>query len=176
MGIFRELQKRDFSNDDSLVCCILSHGEEGKIFRSESRAVELDDIKNLFTAKECPKLQGKPKLFFIQACRGKVQTKAVAKWDPGCKVQADDGGKTRPNMADFFFGYATAPGHVAFRDPAHGSWYTSELCQVFCTYAKFTELKQMHTKVNNNVGKYGQEGEKEAPEQHISLVKDLYFF
>lgn len=34
----------------------------------------------------------------------------------------------------------------------------------------------MHTKVNNNVGKYGQEGEKEAPEQHISLVKDLYFF
>ena len=131
LGIFRELQKRDFSNDDSLVCCILSHGEEGKIFGSDSRAVELDDIKNLFTAKECPKLQGKPKLFFIQACHGKVQTKALAKWDPGYKVQADDDGKTRPNMADFFFGYATAPGHVALHDPAHGSWYISELCEVF---------------------------------------------
>lgn len=177
LGIFRELQKRDFSNDDSLVCWILSHGEEGKIFRSDSRAVELDDIKNLFTAKECPKLQGKPKLFFIQACRGKVQTKAVAKWDPGCKVQADDGGKTRPNMADFFFGYATAPGHVAFRDPAHGSWYISELCQVFVPMQSLLSwsrcIQKLITMLVNN---YGQEGEKEAPEQHISLVKDLSFF
>ena len=176
LGIFKELQKRDFSKDDSLVCCILSHGEEGKIFGSDSRPVELDDITNLFTAKECPKLQGKPKLFFIQACRGKVPTKAVAKWDPGIKVQADDGGQTRPVMADFFFGYATPPGHAAFRNIDHGSWYISELCQVFCTYAKFAELKEMHTKVNNNVGTYGWNGTKEAPVQHSLLTKDLYFF
>ena len=176
LGIFHELQKRDFSNDDSLVCCILSHGEEGKIFGTDGIPFELDDVTNLFTANECPKLQGKPKLFFIQACRGKEPTKPVAKWDPGVKVQADDSGATRPVMADFFFGYATPPGHAAFRNIDHGSWYISELCQVFCTYAKFTKLTDMHTKVNYNVGTYGSKGMKEAPVQYSLLTKDLYFF
>lgn len=173
-GVFKELHKRDFSSHDSLVCCILSHGEEGKVFGSDSRAVELDEVTSYFTADKCPKLQGKPKLFFIQACRGKVPTKAVAKWDPGSKVQRDDGGATRPVMADFFFGYATPPGYAALRDTEHGSWYISELCEV---YAKFAELKEMHTKVNKNVGdKTGtcdSKEVKEAPEQHSRLTKDF---
>jgi len=179
LGIFEELKERDFSSHDSLVCCILSHGEEGKVFGSDSRAVELDGIISLITADKCPTLQGKPKLFFIQACRGKVSTKAVAKWDPGFKVQRDDGGATRPVMADFFFGYATPPGFAAFRDIDRGSWYISELCGVFCTHAKFAELKEMHTRVNDNVGTYecdDLKGSKEAPEQRSLLTKDFYFF
>jgi len=81
--------------------------------------------------------------------------------------------------SDFFFGYATPPGFAAFRDTEHGSWYISELCEVFCTHAKFAELKEMHTKVNNKVGTYtcdDLKGSKEAPEQHSLLTKDFYFF
>ena len=47
---------------------------------------------------------------------------------------------------------------------------------MFCTYAKSAELKEMHTKVNNNVGKYGWKGVKETPVQCSLLTKDLYFF
>ena len=171
-GIFEKLYLRDFSNDDSLVCCILSHGEEGRVFGSDSRAIELDRITSLFTGRKCPQLKHKPKLFFIQACRGKAPTEVIAKDDHG--IQPDDG--RIPEQAHFFFGYATPPGYKALRDTSLGSWYISELCEVFCTYATFSSLQDMHTKVVDNVcEKESDFGTKEAPEDQNRLRRTLYF-
>ena len=51
------------------VCCIMSHGEMGKIYGTDGNYVNIEDITNLFKAENCNALKGKPKLFFIQACR-----------------------------------------------------------------------------------------------------------
>ena len=144
-AIFKALQGRDFSKHDSFVCCILSHGEDRKIFGTDGNKVDLDDdIASLFKANNCPGLGGKPKMFFIQACRGVVPTKAVAQGDSGYVV-SDGTTVTRPKMADFFFGFASSPGYEALRDTKEGSWYISELCDVFCSRATFTELHKMHS-------------------------------
>ena len=65
-------EKRDSS---CFVCCIMTHGAMGKIYGSDSQQVDIRNITDLFKEGECPALAGKPKLFFIQACRG---TKALS--------------------------------------------------------------------------------------------------
>ncbi len=66
------------------VVCILSHGMYGQrrdqhgklisigdfIFGTDGELVSLSKLMNYFNNRQCPALQGKPKLFFVQACRG----------------------------------------------------------------------------------------------------------
>lgn len=63
-------QITDLQNYDGLVMCILSHGNKGEIFTSDSIPVSLDTIKSYFDGTHCPALANKPKLFFLQVCQG----------------------------------------------------------------------------------------------------------
>lgn len=53
------------------VCCIMTHGDMGRIYGSDSKYLDIKDIIDMFKEVKCKALAGKPKLFFIQACRGK---------------------------------------------------------------------------------------------------------
>ena len=53
---------------DSCICCLLSYGEEGKIWGKDSNPVNVHGISRMLV--ECKSLEGKPKIFFIQACQG----------------------------------------------------------------------------------------------------------
>ena len=58
---------------DSLMFFISSHGEqEGVIIDSNGTEVELHLIFDNFFGKYCPVMLNKPKLFFIDACRGSL--------------------------------------------------------------------------------------------------------
>jgi hypothetical protein len=59
------------TNQDSscFVCCIMTRGNMGKIYGSDSKSLDIKDVTDLFKKDNCPALAGKPKLFFIQACR-----------------------------------------------------------------------------------------------------------
>lgn len=59
--------RADHSTADCFVCVILSHGDEGTVYAVD-KAVELDALIQPF--KQNRTLAGKPKLFFVQACRG----------------------------------------------------------------------------------------------------------
>ncbi|CAB4041597.1 caspase-8, partial [Paramuricea clavata] len=92
-----EINKGNFS---SFICFIMSHGENGKIYGSDSKYVKIkEDIIHLFKEANCPALKGKPKLFFIQACRD--------------RTPAEENGMFRrnadPDEAHFLLGYSTAP-------------------------------------------------------------------
>jgi caspase 7 len=103
------------SNSDCIAFIIMTHGEEGDILHAKDRSYKLDDmICNKLTADKCPSLAGKPKLFFIQACKGK-------KYDPGSTLLSTDSPHasdsyrqhfeyTIPNEADFFIAFSSAPG------------------------------------------------------------------
>ena len=64
------------SDTDSLqtsscfVCCIMSHGDMGLIYGSDCDFLNIENITDLFNKENCKPLTEKPKLFFIQACRG----------------------------------------------------------------------------------------------------------
>lgn len=60
----------DHSESDCLLIVIMTHGDVGTIASYDSD-YEIKDVTRLFRDKYCPTLVGKPRLFFIQACRGK---------------------------------------------------------------------------------------------------------
>ncbi|XP_050392535.2 caspase-3 [Patella vulgata] len=65
---------------DCFACVILSHGGEfytnaherkNMIYGVDESRISVERIMNYFDSQNCPALQGKPRLFFVQACRGK---------------------------------------------------------------------------------------------------------
>ncbi len=164
----KEISSRDHSNFDSFICCILTHGEEGKIFGSDSLPVNLQDLTGLMKGTYCTSLVNKPKLFFVQACRGEKE-------DKGIPIERD-GNTSLPVEADYLFGYATPTGKAAYRSRRHGSWFISELCNVFNNYAHVMGLNSMMKKVNRSVSEaYTKEGYKQCTEVVDRLRREVKF-
>ena len=49
---------------------IMSHGNEKGIVGIDGSSVTAETLSSYITPKECKQLENKPKIFFIQACRG----------------------------------------------------------------------------------------------------------
>ncbi|KAJ8383099.1 hypothetical protein SKAU_G00038770 [Synaphobranchus kaupii] len=169
--------KADHSMSASFVCVVLSHGEENMVYGTDG-LVELQKLTSLFRGDRCATLVGKPKLFFIQACRG-------TELDDG--VEADsvaDASPTRiPVEADFLYAYSTAPGYYAWRNKDNGSWFIQALCCMLGKYGKELEILQVMTRVNNMVAlnfqsssdRPGLDDKKQIPCIVSMLTKELYF-
>ena len=114
-------------DSDSCVCCLLSHGEEGKIWGKDNKLVKVRDLSERLA--NCESLVGKPKIFFIQACQGTEKPDQV-KRDGGQEEDPDGNVAFLPRDSDVFIGYATTPKRVSMRNPSAGSWYIQELCDV----------------------------------------------
>lgn len=221
--LFAEIGKRSHSAHDSFICCILTHGDTGKLIGSDSTSVLIETLTDQLCAANCPQLGGKPKLFFIQACRGKLKCQKVAtdhdqtssdsgsedeeeqdetdahmipdspgiiprpvtlkqaivrslSIDTSQQQRVESDSKEIPDAADFFFGFATPSGHVAWRDLDHGSWYVSELCRALCTYSCSLSLVDIMTKVHSGVGdRYYYKHYKQAPETTSRLRAKVFF-
>ncbi|KAK3593302.1 hypothetical protein CHS0354_031361 [Potamilus streckersoni] len=92
LAVLRDAKDSDHSRMDSFAFIISSHGNElespssGKIehviYFSDDQYIFTNDILKMFSDENCPSLKEKPKLFFIQACRG-------TKTDSGIKLTVD---------------------------------------------------------------------------------------
>ncbi|XP_070574148.1 caspase-7-like [Ptychodera flava] len=179
MNLLEKESQRDHSTSDCLVVIILSHGEEGRVFGTDY-AVHLDQLTTLFDSTNCPSLAGKPKLFFIQACRG-------TDFDDGVVVKSDDEpdgiGMDSHGFAldqDFLLAFATVNGYYSWRNRKNGSWFIQALCDVFSRHSNTLDLLSMMTRVNNSVAFTYQSsqstgGKKQIPCMISKLTKDLYF-
>ena len=65
-----ELRKTIKIDHPSVVLVFMSHGNERGIYGIDSEIVEVEEIKEMFSGKNCPQLAGKPKIMIFQACRG----------------------------------------------------------------------------------------------------------
>lgn len=70
-------EKAGHAHVDSCVVIILSHGNEQGILGVDERVVKVDDVVACLDRDGCPDLCGKPKLFILQACRGKTKDPKV---------------------------------------------------------------------------------------------------
>ena len=78
-----KVYKADHDKYDMFACFILSHGDSGgKIEGIDEEFITEQQIRNIFHGAACGSLRDKPKLFFIQACRGANQDE-VANQDGG---------------------------------------------------------------------------------------------
>ena len=175
MEIMKAVSNSDHSSCDSLVCCMLTHGKMEGVFGADGTLVPVADLANLVKASYCSTLKGKPKMFFVQACRGDDE-------DRGVQLQSDDGEqsvvrRSLPNDADFLFAYSTAPGTVSWRSPQYGSWYISKLCETLDQHAMTgMDLVSMLTIVNDKVSEaYTKQGFKQCPAPVNMLRKKVVF-
>lgn len=126
--------EQDHEDRNCFICCILSHGKSGAICGTDDRPVSIRMLMSHFTAKQCPQLAAKPKLFFIQACQGnKIQDPVYVNTDgptPDLSSMQErvSLSESIPEEADFLLGMATVDGCVAFRHTEEGSWYIQTLC------------------------------------------------
>nr|WLF82650.1 caspase-9 [Tor putitora] len=201
------LAKRDHSAYDCCVVIILSHGTEanhnrfpGAVHGVDGPAVPVQLITNYLNGQNCPSLQSKPKLFFIQACGGgekdtgfEVSPDEVEPSMGGIDDQMDaipissssdslstsdelDARATLPTPSDILVSYSTFPGYVSWRDTQAGSWYVENLDRVLEENAATDDLGTMLMKVNDAVSQISAKGlYKQMPGSFNFLRKLLYF-
>nr|XP_056711889.1 caspase-3 [Euleptes europaea] len=173
----QNVSKDDHSKKNGFACVLLSHGEDGLIYGTDG-PLELKMLTSLFRGDKCKTLAGKPKLFFIQACRGT---------DLDSGIETDSGPDENicqkiPVEADFLYAYSTAPGYYSWRNSSDGSWFIQSLCVMLKQYAKKLELMQILTRVNRKVAEFSScsnrsdfHGKKQIPCIVSMLTKDFYF-
>ena len=166
--------------DDSFVCCILSHGGNNYVYgtdghdaspNTECRAVVLRTENNSLEMKlkECEKLAGKPKLFFCSCCRGST---TGDRWP---SPQYDGPSRGIPKRGDFAFYYSTLTGERSVRYPDKGTVYISALCHRLCKHATHATLSDIQKMVADEVSQLGYD-DNQVPCSEEQLFKNVYFF
>lgn len=119
-----QLGGQDYSEDDSFVCWILTHGENSYLYAVDGGKLTEESFMSPFREKDS--LLGKPKLFFIQACMGdrvdrgkKVAFDRADSCSPTCRI---------PTYADLLVAYSTVPGFLSWSDTVKGSWFVQAFC------------------------------------------------
>lgn len=152
----------------------MSHGESGLLHSTDS-LYPVDMLWTPFTGDRCSSLAGKPKLFFIQACRG-------VRLDKGVKIIHETDSKRTtysiPAYADIMVAYSTYDGFYSWRNPDSGSWFIQALCEELDLHGRTRDLLSLMTFVNRRVAieyqSYVPENEKfHAKKQIPSIVSML---
>lgn len=120
----------------------MTHGKrDGKIYSHDGEFL-VNDLWQNFIGDKCETLIGKPKLFFIQACRGtstdpgillkpRIKARTVAHSDAVDAQQAREEYFVLPTLADLLVMYSTSEGYYSFRSPKDGSWFIQVSILIF---------------------------------------------
>ncbi|KAJ8945946.1 hypothetical protein NQ318_016774 [Aromia moschata] len=148
--VLEVVSKMNHANHDCLLIAVMTHGEDGKLY-AKDRPFPTRKLWTPFSGIHCPSLAGKPKLFFIQACRGD-------KTDPGVMVNCtetdssqDENVYSIPVTADTLIMYSTVEGYFSWRDPKNGSYFIQSLVRQLKEHHQNRDLLSILTCVNREV-------------------------
>ncbi|XP_023309522.2 caspase-7-like, partial [Lucilia cuprina] len=178
--------QEDHSNNDCLIVTVMSHGMEGKVY-ARDMSYPVERLWNPFLGENCKSLINKPKLFFIQACRGENLEKAVtydafAPMSRTLNVNAEPEKPPTityaiPNTADMLVMYSTFEKYYSFRNVENGSWFIQSLCSVLNEAAagaaltkEGAELLRLLTTVNRKVA---YEYQSNAKYEALNQMKEM---
>lgn len=112
----------------------MTHGSSNGQLSAFDTDLNANELWAPFVGHQEHSLNGKPKLFFIQACRGEMT-------DPGIiyrscpepatsfdSVDCNEKIHVLPSLADLLVMYSTAKDHYSFRN-LMGSWFVQEFCK-----------------------------------------------
>ncbi|CAB3367780.1 Hypothetical predicted protein [Cloeon dipterum] len=170
----------DHSNSDCVAVIILTHGkyveEKGSMLYARDGTYHLDTLIEMITPEKCTSLAGKPKLFFVQACRGEKKDKGKIIAVDSFPVKSY---KKIPTYADFFIAQSTIPGYVSIRNKVKGSWFMKALSMKLMEEDSNTKsIFSIMTEVIAHVAfkcESNAENLKQIPTFTSRLTKDLIF-
>ncbi|XP_064118143.1 caspase-1-like [Macrobrachium nipponense] len=166
LKVLEQVRNSDHRDCDSLVVVFMSHGGLNEKTNKEfiwtyDSMVDTSELWKNLTPEKCPSLAGKPKLFFIQACRGEDTDRGVQLKKPkALSVQTDSVDVTLneeyaiPLYADLLMMWASYPGMFAFKSRnrgINGSVFFHFLTRVFNEDAHNEDLSSMLLRVTREV-------------------------
>lgn len=197
-----ERDKVNWNTMECLILVIMSHGESTGIFGTDGQIVELKKITEMFESSQCSGLNEKPRLVFVQACRGEntesdhkgtgiqvsdkdgvlegIQAISLETEQTDAVAQAHNEESTKRSVhsaADFLIAYATPEGTPAYRNIHVGSWFLNAIVWTFKYHAHQEEIQHMLLKVNELVSQgRTMAGNLTVSEVKNNLRKKFYFF
>lgn len=160
----------------------MTHGTRNDKVYAKDLQFCTQDLLTPFIGENCKNLIGKPKLFFIQACRGD-------RVDAGTQIDSFNDSQSAseiyviPKNADVLVMYSTSEDHVSFREVDQGSWFIQALCEEVAENPE-EDLLSILTGVNSKVA-FGRQasipdnnvmdGAKQMPQIISTLTKKMFF-
>ena len=178
--LLQSYAERNHTKAQCLIVAILTHGGKGgSLYGVDGRLVKVETLTKFFMGGKCPSLVGKPKLFFIQACREKKRDSAVKGSEETDSLQQTNEITEEvilPSQSDSLLSFAVE-GYASWNHAEYGSWYVRDLVEVFTKNAAKEHLLDMLTMVNDKVSKRSasEDGSKQISSVKSELRKKLYF-
>ena len=186
LGELYDVACRDHSAYDCFVLWLMSHGRSGEVFCSDGDTVPIQTLHDMFS--HCYTLRGKPKLFFIQVCRGDGE-------DEGVSFAADIGissyeqlspnqldfpidevkkpASRVPTQADFLCAFSTVDEYISYRHEALGSYHVRGLVEAFRERAVNDHLLDILTVVNKKVSNMEAKVSSVENKNEIKILKQM---
>ncbi|KAK7080777.1 hypothetical protein SK128_011666 [Halocaridina rubra] len=192
----------DHSECDSLVVIFMSHGgidEKTNLEFLETFDLKVNTIElwKKVTPEKCPTLAGKPKMFFIQACRGADADEGIQlkKTNIGMSVQTDtirlgsmhaeedEEDYSIPLYADLLIMWASYSGmvsHNTVRKGINGSVFLHFLCKTLDENAEHEDLSSMLLRIKRQVATEFESNypgsKKQIPQVLSTLMRKVLFY
>ena len=134
--------------------------------------IAVPEIYSVLTDSKCPVLKGKPKLIFLNFCRG-LAVEIVE------RVQTDSIPKFIKAPADVAIIQATLPGIMAFRHRQHGTHFVRFLCEILEEHGSTKHLQEIVIHLKNRMDELiSQNKLTEATTPSIELIgfRKLFYF
>ncbi|PSN56820.1 Caspase-1 [Blattella germanica] len=147
----------DLKCHDCLVVVVLTHGLEQDAILAKDRTYSVKELVTPFVGRNCLYLANKPKLFFIQACKGKYLQRKVNLMTMMDGTKFINGNKENiqyysiPSNSDVLISYATLEGYIALRDPTWGTPYINILCNELEKYGTTSDLVTILIRVHHTL-------------------------
>lgn len=168
---------QDHCDTDALMVFVMSHGKEEGLIWARDFLYNVDDLTAAFSPKVAPGLKDKPKLFFIQSCRGdgldhgalifemsdqeaharhpdflvpftNMPDSSVICTNSPTKSHVRAHIMQTPSDADFLVAYSTCEGRYSWRNRFLGSWFIQDLVEVFLAQSYKEDIIALLTEVN----------------------------
>ena len=175
-----DVARQDHSAYDCFVLWLMSHGRGGEVFCSDGNTVAIQTVNDIFS--ECKTLSGKPKLFFIEVCRGigeDVVVKVSADSNISPLNQADGSYELTtvdsvvPKHSDFLYAFSSVDEYVSYRDENEGSPYVRCFVKAFREHVAHDHILDILTVVNHEVSKIDTERSSSKNRNRTKICKQM---
>ncbi|KAM6158572.1 uncharacterized protein ACDL77_023106 [Rhynchocyon petersi] len=170
----------EHERSDSTFVVFMSHGIRdgicGKNHSEKTRDIlDVNTIFQMLNTRNCPKLQDKPKVIIIQACRGESRGDVWLKDSATISANSssedidgyeDDAIRRSHVEKDFIAFYSSTPENVSWRHPTYGSCFISRLIEYLQEHAANCHLQAIFQKVQRSF---------EMPDDKVLMEKRKLF-
>lgn len=135
----KKILEENHKDHNCLLITIMSHGDRDGVIYTCDGNIFVDEIYTLILDAQNQTLHGKPKLFFIQACRGEMKDVGAlieVKHEPVTALMSRSDGclSSRsqkyviPVLSDILIFFSSTEGYPSFKNSSEGSWFIQSIC------------------------------------------------